>query len=431
MLIEVGYIGRIIKNEFEGLNLDDAPYMLSVGGQTFAKAYAALETALGCATSMGLCSQTTTAAAKGNYPTFAPQPFFETALAGTKFCNTALYSSCTAGVMALEQAKLSSQQAWQIFSDFDAVGIAGAPRNMTQTPIPGQANGTSGSITGGAEEQGSYGYGNYNALFTTFKLSNYHGLTLNGNFTYSKALGLNDSSQSSSGLIPADSYDLHKSYGVQSFNQKFIANIFGSYTTPWFKNENSLMGRIGGGWNIAPVFTLGSGTPHSCSSNGAQNQSFAGGSSSFASGDGEQCIFTQSHIYSESTFRGVTGGVDPYDHNIGTATLGSGAQAVNAFTNPVAVWNQARPAILGIDENDSGTGPIPTDRYWNMDLQVRKQVKAWERVNFEVSAISTNVLNHLVLGSYGLNLASPTAWGVVTGQGNNPRTIQLGIRANY
>ena len=54
MLVEVGYIGRIIHHEFQPYNLNTVPYMMSLGGQHLPAAYAAIETALGCATSAGL-----------------------------------------------------------------------------------------------------------------------------------------------------------------------------------------------------------------------------------------------------------------------------------------------------------------------------------------------------------------------------------------
>ena len=40
MSLEVGYVGRIIRNEMQSLNLDAVPYMTTLGGQTFAEAYA-------------------------------------------------------------------------------------------------------------------------------------------------------------------------------------------------------------------------------------------------------------------------------------------------------------------------------------------------------------------------------------------------------
>ena len=40
--LEIGYIGRIINNEYLAINLNAVPYMMTKGGQTFAKAYANL-----------------------------------------------------------------------------------------------------------------------------------------------------------------------------------------------------------------------------------------------------------------------------------------------------------------------------------------------------------------------------------------------------
>jgi len=385
----------------------------------------------------------------GVYPTIAPQPFFEAALAGTKFCTG--YANCTTGVMHLEEASITTQKVWQIFKDLDAAGIAGAPRNLTDTPIPNSALGGNGQITGGAELLGSYGYGNYNAFFTTFKLTDYHGLTMSSTFTYSKALGLNDSAQASSGLIPDDSYDLRKSYGLQSYNQKFIGSIYGAYNTPWFKEQSGIMGRLAGGWNFAPIFAYGSGTPRYCTDNSSSFEAFGGGSGSFASGDNEQCVITGPRPYSEIANRGVIGGADPIYAGLALPTVVGGvttpaaplsvatgvlnnkvsSNEVNAFKNPVALWDTARPPILGMDEHNSGEGVMPGLRYWNLDLQVRKSLKVYERGVIEFSAISTNVLNHLVFSNGGLSLASSSSWGVITSQTNGPRQIQIGIRASY
>jgi len=80
--MEVGYIGRIIKNELLAINLDSVPYMTTLGGQTFASAYA----------------QTYFAVTSGATPT--AQPFFESALGGPGGSYCAGYASCTAAVAA-------------------------------------------------------------------------------------------------------------------------------------------------------------------------------------------------------------------------------------------------------------------------------------------------------------------------------------------
>ena len=101
--MEVGYIGRIIGNEYMGINLNAVPYMMTKGGQTFAKAYANLLLQY-CGGIQGLAGNgcDTPSAIANNVNAVTPQPFFETALSGTGYCTG--YASCTAAVADKEGA---------------------------------------------------------------------------------------------------------------------------------------------------------------------------------------------------------------------------------------------------------------------------------------------------------------------------------------
>ena len=83
MLIEVGYMGRRIRNVFQELNLDAVPYMTTLGGQAFSDAYAKVYFALNGGT------------AATNVPV---QPFFEAALGGPGSVYCKPFSSCTVAV---------------------------------------------------------------------------------------------------------------------------------------------------------------------------------------------------------------------------------------------------------------------------------------------------------------------------------------------
>src|SRR5439155_8269659 len=54
---EAGYMGKRAKNIFEEINLDAVPYMMTVGGQTFAKAFANVWSALCSPGGGGRCTQ--------------------------------------------------------------------------------------------------------------------------------------------------------------------------------------------------------------------------------------------------------------------------------------------------------------------------------------------------------------------------------------
>ena len=407
-LIEVGYIGRLIHHEYQPINLNAVPYMMSSGGQAFEAAYAALETALGCATSEAACGANGT-------PTVSPQPFFESALAGTGYCNG--FTSCTAAVLSNEYANLTQQAVWNIWSDLDNGGF-NFPRSMQNTPIPGSANGGSGQMTSGVAVNASVGYGNYNAGFISFKAHDWHGITTQHNFTYSKALGTGAFVQATSEYTPNDPFDLRKMYGVQNFQRKLVYNMFMVWEDPWYKHQNGLLGRIAGGWEFAPIFTAGSGAPVYCNT-----QTDA---QSFGSGDGndyfdnEQCVFTTPYNGGHTAHYGTTG-------SNGVGIDG----AVNLFKNPEAVWNQVRPPILGIDAKNPGVGPITGLPYWNVDVSLLKNFKVAEPVSFEASMIVTNLFNHDIFADPTLALSSPDAWGTLSSQGNTPRKMEFGARVSF
>jgi hypothetical protein len=254
-------------------------------------------------------------------------------------------------------------------------------------------------------------------------------VTLQENFTYSKALGTGAFVQATSEYTPNDAFNLNSTYGVQGFNRKFVFNTFVVYQVPFYKNQEGFLGHLAGGWTFAPIFSSGSGGPLYCNTF-TDAQSFGGGDGS-GFFDNEQCVFTSKYNGGNSTHRGISGGTDAYGNSIGTSVAGTGHAAINMFSNPVSVFGQVRAPILGIDTKNPGVGPITGLPYWNMDMSIRKNLRILESVNMEFSGIFTNIFNHNDFGDPDLDISNPSAWGVVNAQGNSPRKIQLGVRANF
>ncbi|MGC2831294.1 MAG: carboxypeptidase-like regulatory domain-containing protein [Candidatus Acidiferrum sp.] len=429
-LLEVGYIGRRITHEYQPVNINSVPYMMTLGGQSFAKAYAAVETGLGCATSFAACGAaiptdpnpaTQTALQTAYANTFAPQPFFETALAGTGYCSG--YSSCTAAVVFKEgiaKSNLTSQSVWNMWSDLDKGGFNFA-RSMLNTPIPGQALGRSGQLTSGNGVNASIGHGNYNGGFISLKMNNWHGITLQENFTYSKALGTGALVQATSEYTTNDAFDLNNGYGLQNFDRKFVFNTFAMIEDPWYKGQQGLIGHIVGGWSLSPVIAIGSGQPLGCGTfTDAQ---------SFGAGDGRSFFTTENCILTNA----ASGGSASLHNN-------AGAGEFNIFANPTAVLASLRPAILGLDNNTGGVGVFRGLPYWNVDMRIVKDIHIFERVNLQFQYVVTNVFNHPVFADpavgdaqtgLGVDPTTPSSFGVVNSQGNNPRQMQFGLRLSF
>jgi len=154
----------------------------------------------------------------------APAAFLESALAGTGFCTG--FASCTAAVVFKEQGNLTSQSVWSLWSDLDNGGF-NFPRSMLNTPIncvTGTEIGCGGQMSSGVGVNASVGHGNYNGAFVSLKATNWHGITLQENFTWSTALGTGALVQATSEYTVNDPFDLHNGYGLQSFDRKFVFN---------------------------------------------------------------------------------------------------------------------------------------------------------------------------------------------------------------
>ena len=450
LVLEAGFISRIINNEFYQLNPDAVPYMMTLGGQTFASAYAAVETGLGCATSYIACgaaipsdpnSAANQLALRTAYAnSFTPQPFFEAALSGTGYCTG--FSSCTAAVVYNQGVKnkggnLIQQAVWSLWSALDRGGIGGGPggttlpgfnfaRSMMNTAISSSALGGSGQLTSGVGLAGSFGNGNYNAGFLSLRMSEWRGLSGGANFTYSKALGTGGFVQASSSFTANDAYNINQQYGVQPFDQAFTFNGYFVYNLPFYKSQKGLIGHILGGWSLAPIITAGSGSPDACATNtGGQSYGSADASGYTTS---EQCKVTGNVIPNgEPVYLQAPGGV-PNPNITKQCTPLCTFPTTAAQT---ASFSLVRPAILGIDTKDAGVGILYGPGYWNIDAKLSRQIKVTERVSANFEVVFTNVFNHVVFGAMSLNPTNPNAWGQVGGQANSPRAMQLGGRISF
>ncbi len=108
-------------------------------------------------------------------------------------------------------------------------------------------------MTSGVGMLASIGYGNYNALFITLKSQDWHGLTMQSNFTWSKALGTGAEVQAISSGTPPDPFNLQTGYGYQAFDRRFVYNVFFVYQPHWHDSQSGFLGHFAGGWTL-PLF---------------------------------------------------------------------------------------------------------------------------------------------------------------------------------
>ncbi len=243
LTMEVGYIGRKISNEFQVINLDAVPYMYTLGGQSFASAYAALYQQVS-----GGQSVTT-------------QPFFEAALGGASSPYCAKFASCTAAVASNEKANITTTQVYSLWLNLNKA--PGWTQGRTLLAVPAINGGNVATQLSSVQFINSLGHGNYNAAFMSFTAKDWKGLTARSNFTWGRALGTGSVVQASSSITVPDPYNFKTfgTYGVQPFDYKFVYSLLMLYQPPFFKNQHGLVGHVLGGWSMAPLFTWRSGAP--------------------------------------------------------------------------------------------------------------------------------------------------------------------------
>jgi len=455
MILEVGYIGRRITHEYQPVNINAVPYMTTLGGQTFASAYAAVEKALGCTTSFVACgaaappstlSGTPNPAYTGYFNSLPTQAFFESALSGPGgYCTGSYagvnYTSCTAAVALNQLSNFTSQSVWSLWSALDNGGIGGAvgggtapgwnfPRSMLNSPIAatctaGNTNGCSGQMSGGVALNASIGHGNYNGAFVSFKTTDWHGVTSQQNFSVSRSLGTGADVQATSEYTPDDPFNLNEMYGRQNFDHTFVYNLFITYQPPIYKGQHGFIGHLAGGWSLAPIFAAGTGAPQECNTLTSDSQSFGSGDG-VNYFDNENCLFSTRppNPSVHETFHPAANGNPAFT-------------TVNYFANPAAVAATARAPILGLDTNDGGTGFLSEPPYWNVDFQIKKLTNLSERFSIETQFMFLNIFNHpqfnaATTGNDPLDIGLPPgAWGDSSAQANNPRAMEFGIRLNF
>jgi len=272
----------------------------------------------------------------------------------------------------------------------------------------------------------SLGFSNYNAAYVSYRVNDYHGLTLQSNFTWSKALGTGELGQYNSSNTALNPFNMQANYGQQLFNYKYVYNLIMYYQPPFFKSQKGFIGHLLGGWTISP-FQAQSGAPTGAGfAKVSGSQGFGEiGNTSTAISSSENAVFT-----------GPVPSMTRNTNTVGTAvgTAANNPTAQNAFANPAAALAAFRPCILGFDTSCGGYDNLNGLSVWNMDATVAKKFNILKegRVDGQLIFNITNVFNHYNPSNPTLTITTPASFGKITGtQFAAPRAMEFGIRFGF
>ncbi len=362
-----------------------------------------------------------------NPATITAQPFFEAAL-NPGYC--AGFANCTTAFVMNNAGNMNISDAYDAWAGVSNAGMWNFGRTLTSDPLNSSfgVNGQAPSLATTV----SNGYGNYHAGFLQLTFTNWHGLTMKSNFTWSKALGTGNVVQASSSYTNVDPWNLHNQYGPQYYDEKYNFNLFFNYAPPYYSGQKGVIGHLLGGWSFSPLFVYGSGFPvesntqQDCGSFGQCNPAYIGSY--------ENMVFTSTGLPTSGSRHQNTFGT-----NCGTAGPGQ-----NVFANPDATCpvsglgifgDPMRQPILGLDGQIGGGGNYRGLSLWNLDLGVAKKIKMNERISGSLHFDFSNVLNHMQPADPCFNASDTTTWGVLGCgggvQANTPRRLQIGITIDF
>jgi len=259
---------------------------------------------------------------------------------------------------------------------------------------------------------GNYGNSTYNSLQAVFNRRFSRGLTLQGSYVFSKALGEDegDSStlQSTYRTLRNESLDKRR----LGYDRTHVFKLNGIYELPFGqgktfgRNVNGFVDRLIGGWQLGTIFNKYSGQPLTI--NAANTVNTFGSYTPNELGalpDGNVHRVGNGVVY----FNGVTQIPDPYLNNIvGSLRPFSGLKAIAVNGTPILV--NAAPGQIG----SLGQGIITGPGTFRFDVNLVKRVKVTERVIMQLGATAQNITNTEQFGNPNTNI-NDLNFGRITG----------------
>jgi outer membrane receptor protein involved in Fe transport len=278
------------------------------------------------------------------------------------------------------------------------------------------------------------GGANYNALQTRFDIRAFHGLTATTSYTWSHNIDNASDIFSTTGAgmlnVPQNPFDNGAGErGSSNFDYRHTLGLQLVYETPWFKQQQGILGRVLGGWQTTVTYRYATGQPYTPIQNKSTGSGLCDTTNLFSSAtDACRPILNNVNAPFNSVGRitGITAGV-PTVVNQAAPTQTVNLNSVHWLVNNDFAAQYFGNPFLGVGRNILNGQPTHAT-----NLSMQKNFKLTERFNFELRATAYNVLNHNFLGVPGNNVSSAaTSFGnynFANSGGGNPNTLESGLQ---
>lgn len=261
------------------------------------------------------------------------------------------------------------------------------------------------------------GWSTYNSLQVTATKRSSHGLSFLVAYTFSKALGVDDTAGPGNYSPNGQNfYNLAADYSVTEFHVPHDLKVTWIYDLPFGPQGRWLtsgpLSKVIGGWTVSAIQRYRSGDGLAMSAGGFDDRAL------FNPGIRVDVLLPKEQQKL---------GSDPQDVDPINGT---------PFLNPAAFG--APPKTGSNVPVRLGNGPrrfshLRGFAIYSEDLSLIKRTPLGirEGMNLEIRLDAINLFNRVRLGNPNLNVNDPVSFGKIFGKGGGPRNIQLGLRINF
>jgi hypothetical protein len=298
------------------------------------------------------------------------------------------------------------------------------PAGVTPCSAAGAAAGAGAGAAGRVDcnftnlrVRGNGGWSIYHGLQNELRVRNWHHLSANFAYTWSKAMdNVSEIFAATTGGIanpaPQNPFDPNlpeRAVSSQSFPHVFTA--YWTYEFPWMKSQQGALGHILGGWSWSGTYRYQSGAPLTPYQNTTNAACDTGWNTTFVGEDSCRPILSNPNAPLNTAGRYLS-----------TTQLVSNTTCISAASVGTAACPLITPADVHFIVNNSfadtvlcagnpfacttGRDILRAQDQNEIDLSVSKDIRVSERIKMALRIDGFNVANRMFLGSQGMNINS-------------------------
>ena len=253
---------------------------------------------------------------------------------------------------------------------------------------------------------------------------------LDANYTWSKNL---TNSQNDYSTPPQNTYNANADYGRSTIDRTNVLTVDGIYELPFMRDQQGLLGRVIGGWEVSGIFALNSGLPLTASASAGSSISYVNYTNNVVNGTYASAANGQTNggTINDGAGLGISGSTNAgfRPNQIANPNQGYGRQihTKNEFFYRGAF---AATAVGSIVPGTEKRGAINGPGFNRLDVGIFRNFRIFDNLTFQLRGEAFNVVNHTNYQTVGVASTTASTFGVVTAARDN-RILQIAGKITF